>query len=291
MSLWVPKHIAEPVLRVSSYSTTRPRTSAQEHNITMTADATANVKGAWVEVLSDTVVTSDLVWLDVWVSWNNISATARNCSFDIGVDEAGGTSYTVVVPDLCSTEAALHTLAGGIRYAIPINIKAGSAIAARMQASNGGGTCGIAMRGFGRPRGGVPPYAGKYATAFGFTAASTTGTAVTSGTTSEGAWTALATSISRAHQWWMLGMSCTSTATTSGNRYHVDLAFGDASNKHIIIEDWPWIIPDANETLASPGHMFGQFRNVPAGANLYVRAQCSGTADTGIGWWAVGVGG
>lgn len=290
MSLWFPPGVNEPLLSISSYSSTRPPNSSTEHNITFTTGA-ANTKGSWVEVLAGAAVTSDLCWIDTWVSWNNISGAARRCSFDIGIDETGGTSYTVLIPDVCASMAALHTLGGGIRHAFPIHIKAGSSIAVRGQASDGSGTCGIAMRGFGRPRCGTPAFAGKYATTFGFTAASTTGVAVTPGGASEGLWTAIATSISRPHHWWQLGMYSTDATLTSGNIYHVDLAFGDASNKHIIITDQNWFIPSANEEIATPGRLVGCFRTVPAGANLYVRAQCSGTADANLSFTATGVGG
>jgi hypothetical protein len=289
MGLWFPDGVNEAILRVSSYSGTRPPNASTEHNITM-VPGSANTKGSWVEVLSDSVITSDLCWLDVWASWNNIAGVARNCVFDIGVDEAGGTTYVVLVPDVCATMADNHTLGGGIRHSFPIHIKAGSAIAIRAQSSDGGGSCGIAVRGYGRPRSGYPAFAGKYATTFGFNSGTTLGTAVTSGAASEGSWTAIATSISRAHQWWQVGMFANNTALTSGNLYHVDVAYGDASNKHIIINGQPWRITSASETIANDP-MPVCFRRVPAGANLYLRAQCSGTADANLSFTLTGVGG
>lgn len=290
MTLWTPPHINERVLLVSSFASQRPPTTGAELNIKATNDV--NTKGAWVEVLSDTVVTSDLFWLDVWTSFNAISGVSRNMVYDVGIDEAGGTSYSVLIPDVCATNSSNHGLGGGIRHSFPIHIKAGSAIAVRTQSNDSASTTGFGVRGYGRPRGaGGPPFAGKYATTFGFNSGTTTGTSITSGTTSEGSWTSIATSIARSHSWWQLGLYSTDTSLTSGNIYAMDLAFGDASNKHVIIQDQIWAVVNGSQNIASPGMHVGCFRTVPAGANLYVRMQCSGTADSSLSVTVTGIGG
>jgi hypothetical protein len=111
------------------------------------------------------------------------------------------------------------------------------------------------------------------------------------GTTGEGPWVALATNISQSCWFWQVGMGCNDTSMTAQNMYSVDLAYGDATNKHIIIKDLIFHVPSANEAIALPGIEMGAYRLVPSGSNLYGRIQCSGTADSLLSLIAYGVSG
>lgn len=79
-------------------------------------------------------------------------------------------------------------------------------------------------------------------------------------------------------------------ATTTALNYHIDLAFGDATNKIMIIEDHVFIIPSTVEIVTDSLDGFG-YREVPAGSTIYIRGSCSGTAVTGFNGVAIGIGG
>jgi hypothetical protein len=72
--------------------------------------------------------------------------------------------------------------------------------------------------------------------------------------------------------------------------YYVDLAYGDASNKHLIIENQPLCLPGTAERVGMPLAFTGYWE-VPSDGTLYVRGACSGTAVTGFSAVAIGVGG
>ena len=71
--------------------------------------------------------------------------------------------------------------------------------------------------------------------------------------------------------------------------YFFDLAYGDATNKHIIIENLPQFNPGTAEMSGNPLWLNG-FWEVPAGGTLYVRGSASGTRQTTEAV-AVGIGG
>lgn len=76
--------------------------------------------------------------------------------------------------------------------------------------------------------------------------------------------------------------------TTTAQMYFFDLAYGDASNKHIIIENQPHLNPGTSEQTNA--FRLGWDWHVPAGGTLYVRGSASGTAET-CEAVAVGLGG
>lgn len=72
---------------------------------------------------------------------------------------------------------------------------------------------------------------------------------------------------------------------------HFDLAYGDGSNKHMIIQNLTMITagPEDQRMIRTPSQCFA---DLPAGAELWVRGSCgTGTADTGWNAVAVGIGG
>lgn len=282
------------VFMTGSYITTRPVAVSTEMTPTASGGAPGNTKGAWTEIVSDTLITRDVYGVELWPSWNNIAGEARNCMLDLGADPTGGTSYSVLIPNVCASMASRAGGFGGMRFFFPIFIRAGTALAIRAQVgtSLGGGTVGCGVHLYGAPADRVLIRPGTYATNFGSNTGTSLGTTCTPGTASEGAWTSLATNISRPHWWWQTGLSIDDTSITTGGIYHVDLAYGDASNKHIIIEDQMWFIPSANEEISGIGMQVGCQRYVPAGSNIYARVQRSNTtADTSVGVWAIAVGG
>jgi hypothetical protein len=216
----------------------------------------------------------------------NTSGTARNYIVDIGVDLAGGTSYTAVIDDLLAGGASSYTVSAGVWYYFPLFIPAGAAVAARARGTNATAirVGAIFMQ---RPSNPSQFRKGSFVETVG--ANGIVGTAVTSGTTNKGSWTSLGTTTKRCW-FWQLGVQVNASDTAWGAvGVHGDLAVGDGTSYDVIILDQPFLTT-TGETSTNPPITVGCEWDVPAGSTLYARLQCSGTADT-YGVTAYGCGG
>lgn len=219
------------------------------------------------------------------VNFHAVSASgqARDCIADIGVDPAGGTSYSVLIPDLLCSCAGTITLntSMGIDYVFPIRINSGSSIAVRMSVNNATvGTGRAWIRGYGKPEHPDITRFGTVVQAIGITAASSSGTAVTPGTTSDGTWTSLGT-VTRQAWWWQVGIGCNDSTMTDALVYHGDLSAGSSGGDTMIIEDVVACSTSAEQFGFHPPPGTGA-KTIPAGATLWGRLQCSGTADSNL---------
>lgn len=248
-----------------------------------------NVKGAYSTLISGANVINDVYGILIHINANSVSAAARDTLVDIGIDPAGGTSFGVVIPNLLGSCAGDSSF-GGIWYYFPLLIPAGSTIGAAASINNATvGTLRVNAIIYGRPRRPENVKVGQRVTAYGVTTGTSSGTAVTAGTTSEGAWTQLAAAIGERNWWWQLGMGV-NDSTMSALIYGADLSIGDATTKDIIIQD-TLFYSDATERLNSnPIGMLSGTYNASAGLNVYGRLQCSGTADSALSLSAYGLG-
>ncbi len=297
MGLWVPSGSGEFSWRADNYSTTRPATTwGTTVTFTGNTGSVANPQwGTWTQVLSGGTVSTDVFGL--WLNFHDPGVPGNNqVVAAVGVDPAGGSSYTTLITDLIFQNPSLLANGGGTSYYFPIWIKAGSSIAVRGYVDSSG-TMDIAVMAavYGKPTDPASVKVGTYVTAFGVTydtwpASGIFGVAITSGTTSEGSWTSLASSIARDHWWWQTSFLLNDATMTAGNIYNTDLAFGDASNKIIIIQDEPMRV-EVNGSPTKGSWPVACERNVKAGNNLYGRIQCSGTADSNLAMVCYGVGG
>lgn len=277
MTLWMPSaHIARSG---GSHLATRPATA-------MGAALTPGTGGygSWVNLIGTTATETQRV--HVVMSGNGGSGTCNNVIVKLGIDYAGGTSYTDLTPGLICGSAGAVFASGraGVGYMFPLCIPAGAAIAA---AAYGSSTVPIdclvtlttgAMQ---------PMQAGRVIEAIGL-ASNYVGTAVTAGTTSEGAWTSLGTT-SRDLWAWELGMQVNSSDTNwGGSHWSFDLAWGDASNKHIILEE---VFASFNSAESMYKQAHPSLAVVPAGATIYARAQQSAAVNDPVVVTAYGVGG
>ena len=250
-----------------------------------------NTKGAYATLISAANFANDAYGILIHINSGATSAAARDMLIDIGTDPAGGTTFGVVIPDLLGSAAGTAIVGGGIWYYFPLFIKAGSTLGARASVNNATvGTVRVNAIVYGRPR--RPEYvkAGQKVTAYGITAGTSSGTAVTSGTTSDGTWTALATAIAERNWWWQVGVGVNNGTITAVN-YTADLAAGDATNKDMLIEDHTYYGDTAENWSCSPVNIMSGENAVASGVNVYGRLQCSGTAITGLSMAAYGMSG
>ena len=241
----------------------------------------------------------DTYWMDIIVHGVGVAAEAKDALLKIGLDYAGGSTYTDnSIDDLLVSCAANASNAGVIaaRYSFPLYIPAGTRIGGAASVNNATvGTMRVAIKLHGKPTRHGQVRAGAYVDTLGSVPASSRGTSVTSGTTAEGTWTLLKTGIDRPYWWWELGFGCNDTTMTGGNTYAADIGVGTSTtNVDVILEDMLFCVVNTSEMmghslLASHEYVASIPQN--AGLNVYGRLQCSGTADSGLSLAVYAMGG
>ena len=246
----------------------------------------SNAEGSWTQVASAANIAEDIYYFTLWIKAGSTSGQQKDHLLDIGIDPAGGTSYTAIISNIVCGESEVLS---GLQFTFPFFIPAGSSVAVRIQGSNAtAGTVSIGMTFFGQPSHPELIRAGQYSETIG-TITNSGGVTFTPGSTDvEGSWVSLGTT-SRGLWMWQLGVQC-SAAAIVGRNYTFDLAYGDGSNKVMIIEDLI-ILASTNESVQMPVPPSIPFCEVPAGGELFVRGSCSGTITSGWNAVAVGVGG
>lgn len=279
--LWVPSG-ADYRWQVSS-TTARP---AAAYGTTITASASVNTMGSWATVMSAASVTQEVCAILVNINSVGASGVATDALFDIGIDPAGGTSFTVLLPYLIGGGATTYTVGGGVWYYFPIRIPAGSTIGARMQSQTASRTGRVWVTLFGQPAKPETTRVGASVEAVGVVSASSRGTAITAGTTSEGSWTSLG-SLTAGAWWFQLGHSYNGTAQVAA-AWHWDVGIGSSGSK-VLIADIRTETTTAELTSNHPPLIAGCVANAEAGEAIYARGQCSGTpaATTGVAVYAL----
>jgi len=230
-------------------------------------------KGSWAQLFAPT--TFDTYGILICINSNTASAASRNTITDIGVDESGGTSYIVNIPDLISGNAGSF-LQIGQWYYFPLFIPKGSRIAARGQ-----GTVTTAYRVYAQllqsPLNTSQIRKGSFVDVLGD--AGVSGTTLDPGTTTKSSWVLLGTTARRLW-WWQLGIQVVNTDTTHQNAaYQFDLAAGNGTTFDIIISDLQYTTTTA-EVAANPPLSAGVEYPIQEGVNIYARAWGSTTIDS-----------
>ena len=267
-----------------NYSSSAPATS---YGVSVIPGA-SNVEGAWTQIASAAQIT-DAVWeFELYVGGGNTTTESKEHLLDVGVDPAGGAAYSAVISNLACGQAAALTTGGGRRWRFPLEILSGSSVAVRIQGANAtAGTVRVAGIFYGRPSAPELIKCGSFAETIG-AITNSSGVSFTPGNGADGAWTLLGVTTNHLW-WWQIGVQCDNAAVAANIATSIDLAYGDATNKTIIIEDLVTLQTTA-ELFHSP-----QAQNcncsVPAGTNIYIRSRASGAPDTGWNAVAVGIGG
>lgn len=250
----------------------------------------SNAEGAWTQVATAANMAYDSYMMFVAIGGGNTSAAQKDHLIDIGVDPAGGTSYTAIISNLVCGQTQAVTTAFD-EFFFPIWIKSGSSVAVRVQGSNAtAGTVRVVVDFFGRPTNpGMVPV-GQWSETLG-TITGSAGTTVAPGNAAEGSWVSLGTTTKDLWHWQMGIQLSNGTITAQYATY--DLAYGDATNKEIIIEDKHIGFYGTAEIKASNlnRHLVQAYRYVPAGSTIYARGRCSTAPTATYNVTAIGVGG
>lgn len=238
-----------------------------------------NTKGSYAELIDGALVVNDVWAIEITINSGNASIQARDILVDIATDPTAGTSYSVIINNL------LGSMAGGmrnfdgcpIRYLFPLYIPAGSSIAARASVNNATvGTVRVLATLYGLPTIPARTRRGTSVQTIGAVTASSRGTAVTSGTTSEGAWTELGTLTNDAW-WWQFGVGF-NDSSMGGNLYGIDLSAG-ASGGDVALMDELFASATNLEALTFETPAFKARRRIAGGSKVWGRMQCDGTPD------------
>lgn len=273
MGLLAPAHTSYGLI-LGSHLTTRP---VAGFGTTVTAGGSANTMGSYAQLISGANLTADVYGIRIMASNAFVGGANRQTLFTIGLDPAGGTSYTDTLTELIADCPGSYIAGRGVEYFFPFFIKAGTSVGAKMQCTQASQTMSVAAWFYCKPRTPEAMHVGTKFRSYGVVTATSEGTVLTPGTTSEGSWTSMGT-IADNDMWWFQVGYTASDATYGNTLEHVDLGIGDASNKHLVIVDDRW-----NKTTGEDvGRLFNGMGYHPAknGDICYVRAQSSGTADT-----------
>lgn len=251
-----------------------------------------NSYGSYVSLISGASVTADI--FEIWINIESVavSGAAHDSLVTIGVDPAGGSSFTDLISDLlggCAGSYASGTAgAGGVWYRFPLKIQAGTSVGAKGSRSNGTQGFGVHCVLFGKPTRPELVRAGSFVRTFGSNPSGSNGTSITPGTTSEGAYVDLGT-LADTLWFWEVGIGVGNSATNT-NTYHVDVAIGNASNKKTVINNLPFRTSTSEDITKGPGA--GGYLTGINGDHVYARAQVGPNGVVGgVTVAAYGVGG
>lgn len=251
----------------------------------------SNAEGSWTQIASSANIAQDCYWLYVQVHSGATSAAAKNHLLDIGIDPAGGTSYTAFLSNLQVGASPALTAAGAREFIFPIFIKAGSSVAVRIQGSNGtAGTVRVMARFYGQPSRPENVPVGTIAQTFG-TITNSNGQSFTPGNAADGSWVDLGAT-STPLWWFQVGYGI-DNATITAEYTYIEVAWGDGTNKHSMFRVMHGGTTGETAGLAAQTQMLAcaAYNPVPAGVNIYIRGRCNNAPDTGYHATVIGIGG
>lgn len=251
----------------------------------------SNSEGSWTQIASSANIANDVYAFYFQVHSGGTSGQIKSQLLDIGVDPAGGTSYTALISNLVVGSSPTLAQAGNREFFFPLWIPAGASVAARIQGSNAtAGTVRLPARFYGKPSHPENVPVGTYSETLG-SITNSSGQTVTPGNAADGSWADLGAT-TKDLWWWQLGYQI-DNATITAEYTYLELAYGDGSNKHSIFKVMHGGTTAETCGLAAQTQLLwhAAFARVKAGEHIYCRARCNNAPDTGYNVTAVGVGG
>lgn len=252
----------------------------------------SNVEGTYTQLL--TAVAQDVAGFYLRISEGATASAAKNHLLDIGIDPAGGSTYTAIISNIvCGASATMVATGGAHRFFFPMRIPSGASVAARIQGSNAtAGTVRVGIKVyFGRQQ--AAPWmlpVGQYSETLG-TITNSNGVSFTPGTAAQGTWVTLG-STTRDLWWWQIGYQVDNTIITS-EYAQVQIGFGPTANQTIIMTRY-----NGGTTNESCGDTHGNqliwhecYCPVPGGTEIWVRGMADTAPDSGYNAVAIGIGG
>lgn len=260
-----------------------PRTGSEQRNYsgrptttwgtTLTGSATPNAEGTTSEIIASTTYDSNV--LVVTLHGLHISATLTDALVNIKI---GASFEYTIVPNLIAGFAATNIVAGPRRYVIPVRIPRGTRVGASVRALIASDVvyCQLELHNEGML------WSGAAVECLGAVTASSRGTAVTPGTTSEGAWATIGTS-TRAYKAVLLALAGNTDTTATATHMAGDIGTGSAVIAGL--ENFCWVLSATEWTNPVDDDTF-RLVQIPSGTALQARLQ-GHTTDAEVKYAAI----
>lgn len=252
---------------------------------------TSNAEGSWAALAGSANMVQQSVGVHLLVHSGAVAGSAKPQLMDVGVDPAGGTSYTSILTNIPVGCSPAPTVAGLRAFFFPIAIPANASVAARIQgASATAGTVRVAAKFFGQGTAPETLPVGSFSETVG-TVTNSDGVSFTPGNAADGSWSDLGATTTPCW-WWQYGYQI-NNATITAKYTYIELAWGDATNKHVMFRDMHGGTTNEVVGLLAGTSLtwMGGYHPVPVGAHIYIRGRCNNAPDTGYNALAIGVGG
>ncbi|QEX18489.1 hypothetical protein FRZ44_37960 [Hypericibacter terrae] len=245
----------------------------------------ANTKGANTALLAG--IAEDCYGIAICFSGLSSSAGIRRSIVDLLIDPAAGagnagSSWSVAIANLYCNNPAFTLGATGQRYYFPLFLKAGTAIGAALQdVAATAAAARVCVRCFGKPTRPELLRVGTKVQTLGATTASTTGVAVTPGTSAKGSYSATLGTTSFDAWWWQLGIGSNDSSMTA-NSYLWDIAV-NATNKIIVAQDIGYgVVGTVEQAWKDAMGCCPPMYDVASGQDVYVRAAAAAAPDSSM---------
>lgn len=234
--------------------------------------ATPHTKSATTSLIG-TGLAAPCYWVEVYISGTSVATTDSSALCDIMYDPAGGTAWSVLIPNLICGYRILGTATSvqGVSYYFPLYVPRGATIGARWQsirASPAAGTrARVAVTVWGGPSSPGFWY-GTQVTAVGVNTAGSAGLDINPGSTGTySAWTSIGGTTNPAFGFMTIGAQG-SAATHTADVYFVQYGFGSTQLPGAQIR---FGYTTAEVVVQIPNHV-GIYCEIAAGTQMQVRA-------------------
>lgn len=251
----------------------------------------SNAEGAWTQIASAANIAQDTYALWLRVSDGFTSTVIKDHLLDVGVDQAGGTAYVARVSNIVCGGSSGTGSGGGPEFLLPLNIKAGSSVAVRVQGGAAtAGTVRVGAKFYGQPDHPENVFVSQYSETIG-TITNSQGVVFTPGNAADGTWVSLGLT-TRNLWWWQIGSQISNAAQTA-ERTYVEIGVGDATNKRVIMRRLQFgnTTEDTGTLLEENIMPWACYHPVKAGSEMWIRGRADSAPDTGYNGVAIGMGG
>ncbi len=236
---------------------------------TITADSTAHTKGAWTEIYA--AIPFDSYWIEIAVDATQATTVDTSMLLDIGVDDAGGTSYVVKIADM---QVGFLEVDAPCRWQFPLFIPAGSTVAARCQSAVTSDTASLsAILYGGTPPGNPFPIQGPVVT-YGANEGTSHGVVLLNSTQeTRGAWAEIVSATTHPHRGFTVSIQGADAVLANAD-FLLDIGVGAASSEVAVVENIQGFQQGA-EQMQIFGSMFF-LQPLVEGVRVVARAQGAG---------------